>query len=279
MYSVFLSDNPVSDQSIFEFISNSPVERLAPDALAFLQSSSVTYSQVVDHFGPGSYIVHQRDYRHHFPKLIAFDMDSTLIRAECIDEMARAHGVFDQVSEITRQAMAGGLEFNESLKNRLSLLKGMPEQDVHKVWQNIEYQWGAFKLFDELKLRGVKTAVLSGGFTWFAERVAADLGIDYIVANTLDIDCGCLTGTVTGDIVNAEVKANSLVSIAERLGVDMIDTVAVGDGANDLAMMSAAGLGVAIHGKPKVVAAADAAINNGGIERLINLLGYSLSKS
>jgi len=279
MYSVFLLDRPVNDGLISEFKACAPVERLAPDALLFSDPTMQSEEQIKAHFGEGSYLVHDRDYLAELPKLIAFDMDSTLIRAECIDEMARAYSVYDEVSEITRQAMRGELDFNQSLEGRLALLKGMPEQDVYSVWQAIDYQWGAHTLFEFLKTHGVKTAILSGGFTWFAERVAAELGVDFIVANTLEIQDKVLTGNVVGEIVNAQVKAHSLQAIAQKLGVDIRDTVAVGDGANDLQMMSVAGLGVAIHGKPAVVEKADAAINRGGIDRLINLLGYSLSNS
>ncbi len=268
MYFSFLADQPLQ-QSCIDLIKASSTQfiQTADDAF-WCQSPTVPQE-----LPAGVLYQTERNWRDNPPKLIAFDMDSTLIRAECIDEMARTYGVYDEVAQTTERAMRGELDFNGSLLTRLGLLKGMPIEQMLSVYDRIEYQWGADQLFKTLSDMGIKTAVLSGGFTWFAERVAKRLNIDHIKANVLAIEDDQLTGAVVGDIVNAQVKADTLVQLADEYQIDLTDTIAVGDGANDLTMMGVAGLGVAIHGKPAVVEQAETAINVGGIDRLLQLIG------
>lgn len=269
MYFSFLADQPLDKQTIAAVKKNAEQFELTGQDAFWCKGLSAEID-----LPTGTSYFSERNWRTEPPQLIVFDMDSTLIRAECIDEMARSYGVYDQVAETTAKAMRGELDFNESLRARLGLLAGMPVSQLEQVHDTIELQWGALSLFNELHKRGIKTAILSGGFTWFANKLAAKLGIDAVVANELEIAGDQLTGKVLGDIVNAQLKADSLVALAQRYNIDLADTVAVGDGANDLVMMKTAQLGVAIHGKPAVVEQADTAINEGGIDRLMQLLGW-----
>ena len=271
MYFSFLADQPLDQQTITKIKESSEqFELTAADAFWCRGTPPAV------NLPTGTSYCSERNWRAEPPQLIVFDMDSTLIRAECIDEMARSYGVYDQVAETTAKAMRGELDFNESLRARLGLLAGMPVSQLKQVHDSIDLQWGALSLFDELHKRGIKTAILSGGFTWFADQLASKLGINAVVANELEMADDQLTGRVLGTIVNAQVKADSLVALAQRYNIDLADTVAVGDGANDLVMMQTAQLGVAIHGKPAVVEQADTAINVGGIDRLMQLLGWRI---
>ncbi|CAN0282565.1 unnamed protein product, partial [Chrysoparadoxa australica] len=185
-------------------------------------------------------------------RLIVFDMDSTLIREEVIDELAREAGVGEQVVEITEATMRGELDFRESLRKRVSLLEGLPETVLEKVASQLHLNDGADRLIKQLRELGFKTAILSGGFDYFGNHLREKLGIDYVYANKLEIVDGKLTGKVLGDIVDADRKAALLAQLAAEQGLTLQQTIAVGDGANDLKMLGIAGMGVAFHAKPVV---------------------------
>jgi phosphoserine phosphatase len=206
-------------------------------------------------------------------RMIAFDMDSTLIQAEVIDELARHHGVVDQVSKITEAAMNGELDFNESLERRLSLLRGLNEEVMQEIAKTLPLTPGAMRLMRTVRALGYKTAILSGGFTYFGRYLQKLLGIDYVHANELEIVNGTLTGRVLGPIVNGQRKAELLKEIAGREQIRLEQVVAVGDGANDLPMIGAAGLGIAFHAKPKVRESAEQQISTVGLDGILYLLG------
>jgi len=208
-------------------------------------------------------------------RLVAFDMDSTLINAEVIDELAGIHGVRDAVAEITERAMQGELNFQESFRARAGLLKGLPESALKTVANSVALNDGAHRLIRALKHFGYKTAILSGGFQYVGEHLKQELGIDYVFANELEIVAGVMTGEVRGDIVDAAKKAALLEEIAEREGIELEQTIAIGDGANDLPMLSRAGLGVAYHAKPVVKESASHAISNFGLDSVLYLMGFS----
>jgi phosphoserine phosphatase len=204
--------------------------------------------------------------------LCVMDMDSTLISIECIDEIADMVGIKPQVAAITERAMQGELDFAQSLRERVALLKGLSEADLMRVLnERLQLNPGAKKWIETCKKNNITTLLVSGGFTFFAERVKAMLGLDYAVSNTLEIIDGKLTGRVLGDIVDAQVKANELTKLRDHLGLAATQTIAVGDGANDLKMMAAAGVGVAYHAKPVVQAQASYALNHVGLDGVINL--------
>ncbi len=208
-------------------------------------------------------------------RLIAFDMDSTLIQAEVIDELAKHAGVGKQVSEITERAMQGELDFKQSFTERLSLLKGLPETTLAEVAAGLVLTEGAEKLTSTVKKLGYKTVILSGGFTYFGRILQKKLGIDYVFANELEIENGLLTGRVTGEIVDGARKAALLASIAQNEGFSLEQTIAVGDGANDLPMLSIAGLGIAFRAKPLVKASAKQSLNMLGLDGILYLMGLS----
>ncbi|PCR96623.1 phosphoserine phosphatase SerB [Pseudomonas sp. FW215-R2] len=207
-------------------------------------------------------------------RLAVFDMDSTLIEAEVIDELAKAAGVGDQVSEITERAMAGELDFRASFKERLALLKGLDVGVLDSIGASLRLTEGAETLFAELKRLGYKTAILSGGFTYFAKQLQAKLGIDYVFANELEVVDGKCTGVAIEPIVDAQRKADLLKQLAEKEGLRLEQTIAVGDGANDLPMLAIAGLGVAFRAKPLVKQSAKQAISTLGLDGVLYLLGF-----
>lgn len=206
-------------------------------------------------------------------RLIVFDMDSTLIECEVIDELARAAGVGDRVAAITEAAMRGEIPFNESFERRLAALAGLEETVLEQIARELPVTEGAERLIANLKRLGYKIGILSGGFSYFAERLKARLGLDCVSANELDIVDGRLTGLVRGEIVNGEKKAELLRGMAQQLGIDMRQTIAVGDGANDLPMLAIAGLGVAFHAKPLVRETARHSISTLGLDSILYLLG------
>ncbi|WP_130927043.1 phosphoserine phosphatase SerB [Pseudomonas sp. Sample_14] len=207
-------------------------------------------------------------------RLAVFDMDSTLIEAEVIDELAQAAGVGDRVSEITERAMAGELDFRASFKERLALLKGLDVSVLDSIGASLRLTEGAETLFAELKRLGYKTAILSGGFTYFAKQLQAKLGIDYVFANELEVVDGKCTGVAIEPIVDAQRKADLLKELAHKEGLRLEQTIAVGDGANDLPMLAIAGLGVAFRAKPLVKQSAKQAISTLGLDGVLYLLGF-----
>jgi len=206
-------------------------------------------------------------------RLILFDMDSTLIQCEVIDELAKKAGVGKQVAEITEDAMQGKIDFKESFRRRMMLLKGMDESVLEGIANSLPITEGAPRLISNLKRLGYKVGILSGGFTYFAQYLQRKLGIDYVHANELDFKDGKLTGLVKGDIVDGNRKAELLQHIAKKEGLSLKQVIAVGDGANDIPMLKLAGLGVAFHAKPKVKEQAKVGISTLGLDGVLYLLG------
>lgn len=207
-------------------------------------------------------------------RLICFDMDSTLIKTEVIDELAKRAGVGEQVQEITARAMRGEIDFRESFKERVALLKGLDESVMKDIAEHLPITEGVERLMYVLKRYGYKIAILSGGFTYFGNYLKERFGIDYVYANNLEIVNGKLTGRYVGDIVDGKRKAELLQLLAQVENVDIAQTIAVGDGANDLPMLSVAGLGIAFHAKPKVKANAKQSINTIGLDGVLYFLGF-----
>ena len=208
-------------------------------------------------------------------RLVVFDMDSTLIDAEVIDELAHEAGVGGQVAAITEAAMQGEIDFKASFTQRMALLKGLDASVLQSVAERLRLNEGAEHLIYTLKKLGFKTAIVSGGFTFFGEYLQQRLGVDYVYANQLDIEDGLVTGRVTGEIIDGQRKAELLRQIAQREGLMLQQVIAVGDGANDLPMLSIAGLGIAFRAKPLVKASAKQSISNLGLDGILYLLGYS----
>jgi phosphoserine phosphatase len=205
--------------------------------------------------------------------LCVMDMDSTLISIECIDEIADMINIKPQVAAITERAMRGELDFAQSLRQRVALLKGLQESDLIRVVdERLSLNPGVIELIAACKQNKIATLLVSGGFTFFADRVKTMLGLDYAKSNTLEIIDGQLTGNILGNIVDAQTKANALVSLRELLGLSAAQTIAIGDGANDLKMMAIAGISVAYHAKPIVQQQATYALNHVGLEGVLNLL-------
>ncbi|AVS70214.1 phosphoserine phosphatase SerB [Paracidovorax avenae] len=211
-------------------------------------------------------------------KLIAFDMDSTLINIECVDEIADAAGRKAEVAAITEAAMQGLItDYKESLRQRVALLRGVGVEHMEQVFrERLRFNPGAKELITAAKAAGLATLLVSGGFTFFSDRVRAGLGIDLSRANVLEIEDGRLTGRMVdqpwGDICDGAEKRRTLLEVASLMGIDPAQAIAVGDGANDLPMMGVAGLSVAFHAKPAVRAQARVAINEGGLDRLLEIL-------
>jgi len=205
--------------------------------------------------------------------LCVMDMDSTLISIECIDEIADMINIKPEVAAITERAMRGELDFAQSLRQRVALLQGLQESDLMRVLdERLKLNPGAIELIAACKKNNITTLLVSGGFTFFADRVKAMLGLDYASSNTLEIIDGKLTGQLLGDIVDAQTKADKLDSLRQQLGLTTAQTIAIGDGANDLKMMAAAGVGIAYHAKPIVQLQASYALNYVGLDGVLNLL-------
>jgi phosphoserine phosphatase len=213
-------------------------------------------------------------------KLVAFDMDSTLINIECVDEIAAAAGRKAEVATITEAAMRGEIaDYKDSLRRRLALLAGVPESALHEVYaKHLQLNPGVEPFVQACRAAGLKTLLVSGGFTFFSERVRQRLGLDFARANVLEIDAGALTGRLVdrpwGDIVDGAEKKRVLLEVCELMGIEPAQAIAVGDGANDLPMMGVAGLSIAYHPKPAVQAQAMVAILQGGMDRVLELFRF-----
>ena len=206
-------------------------------------------------------------------KLIVFDMDSTLIQHEVIDEMAMVYGIGDKVKLITERAMNGELQFDDALKERVALLKGFPKKEMETIAARLKLTPGAKKLIEVVRSRGYKTAIVSGGFQYFADGIQKRLGIDYVFANHLDWDGDVLSGKVNGTIVNAEFKARMIETLAAQEKISIEEVVAVGDGANDIPMLLKAGFGIAFHAKEKVKKMAKHQMGHGPMTVILYFLG------
>lgn len=211
-------------------------------------------------------------------RLLLADMDSTMIRQECIDELAALAGVGEHVAAITARAMNGELDFEAALNERVGLLRDLPEEVITRVWQErITFMPGGHLLVATMRAHGAYAALVSGGFTSFTEKVAQALGFDEHRANTLLAEGGKLTGQVARPILGKQAKLDALLDLSTRLGIDPAQAIAVGDGANDLAMLHRAGMGVALHAKPSVAAECDLRVNHGDLTALLYLQGYARS--
>lgn len=259
--------NIVNTPTVVECLSS-----LLPDNMLALRQALLQLSsdlQLDIHLQENTY-----DSRHR--RLVCFDMDSTLIDAEVIDELAKEIGLGEQVAAITESAMRGDIAFNESFRQRMALLEGLDETVLTSIAERLELNPGVEKLLANLNKQGYKTAILSGGFDYFGRYLQSKLGVDYVYANTLDIVDGKVTGKVNGDIVNGERKAELLKLLAEKEGLSLSQVVAVGDGANDLPMLGLAGMGVAFRAKPKVKAAADFNVSFSGLDSILYLMGFNV---
>jgi phosphoserine phosphatase len=241
----------------------------APESLNSLRASllALSHSSAIDL----AIRAVNHDYRHF--RLAVFDMDSTLIEAEVIDELAKEAGVGEHVAAVTAAAMRGELDFQQSFRKRVSFLKGLSEKRLTAVAERILLTNGTERLFRVLKRIGIKTAVCSGGFTFMGERLQQRLGIDYVYANELEIKNGVVTGEVPLEVIDGNKKAELVKQIAAREGVALDQVIAVGDGANDLPMINLAGMGVAFRAKPIVRASAKYSVSNAGIDALLYLIG------
>ncbi len=218
-----------------------------------------------------TYMMGQRDLSEF--KLVAMDMDSTLITIECIDEIADMQGLKPQVAAITEAAMRGELDFSASLKQRVALLEGLDASALQRVYdERLKLSPGAETMLAAVQKAGLKTLLVSGGFTFFTERLKARLGLDYTYANELEIVDGKLTGRVLGGIVDAEEKQRTVERVCKEMGISPSEAIVMGDGANDLKMMGIAGLSVAFRAKPVVRSQADVALNFVGLDGLLNVL-------
>jgi len=218
---------------------------------------------------------HVDDIYRHARRLVVFDMDSTLIQGEVINILAQHAGAGDQVAEITAAAMNGEMDFKDSFARRVALLKGLDERVLSEVAQKLPLTEGAERVITTLKRLGYKIGIISGGFDYFGEYLQKRLGLDYVFANVLEIKDGKVSGNITGDIIDGPRKADILKTIARVENISLQQTIAVGDGANDLPMISIAGLGIAYHAKPVVKENAEKSISNIGLDGLLYLMGIS----
>ena len=262
---VLLGNEHESDKSVVEFSvrgTPSDAEKMKKAFITISQNTGVDIAFQADN-------IFRRNRR-----LICFDMDSTLIQTEVIDELAIKAGVGDQVKAITEAAMRGDIDFNESFIQRVELLKGLDESVMKEIAENLPITEGAERLFKTLKMYGYKTAILSGGFTYFGNYLKSKLEVDYVFANDLEIKDGKLTGKHRGEIVDGNKKAELLKLLAFKEDIHLEQVIAVGDGSNDLPMLQLAGLGIAFHAKPKVKASARHHISTIGLDAILYLLGF-----
>ncbi len=262
---VLLNDYHTNDKSVVEFSvrgTPSDTEAMKKEFMSISKEGGIDIAFQADN-------IFRRNRR-----LVCFDMDSTLIQTEVIDELAVKAGVGDQVKAITEAAMRGEIDFNESFIQRVALLKGLDESVMKNIAENLPLTEGAERLFKTLKKYGYKTAILSGGFTFFGNYLKNQLDIDYVFANELEIVDGKLTGHHSGEIVNGEKKAELLKLLAFKEDIHLEQVIAVGDGSNDLPMLKLAGLGIAFHAKPKVKASAKNHISTIGLDAILYLLGF-----
>ena len=278
-----ISENSLNIEDILRLSGRAPLHKGGETARACVELSVRGYPLDLDTMKErfmeisqelGVDISYQEDniYRRN-RRLVVFDMDSTLIQQEVIDELAREAGVYQEVSHVTELAMRGELDFKQSLARRVALLKGLDSATLDKVADRLVLTEGAERLLHALKTFGYKTAVLSGGFTYFGQRLQKRLGLDYVYANELEIVDGRLTGKVVGTIVDGNRKAELLEEIAEKERISLEQVIAVGDGANDLPMLRVAGLGIAFHAKPLVKRSARQSISTLGLDGILYLLG------
>lgn len=278
-----ISDNTLNIEDILRLSGRTPLNQGGETSRACIELSVRGYPLDLDSMKErfieisqdlGIDISFQEDniYRRN-RRLVVFDMDSTLIQQEVIDEIAREAGLYDEVSAVTEQAMRGELDFKQSLIRRVSLLEGLDESVLEKVANRLVLTEGAERLIRALRTFGYKTAVISGGFTYFGRRLQEKLGLDYMHANELEIRDGRLTGNVLGEIIDGQRKAELLKDIADREEISLEQVIAVGDGANDLPMLRVAGLGIAFHAKPLVKRSARQSISTLGLDGILYLMG------
>ena len=243
------------------------------------QTKLAFQNDIMDCTRPGLDISFQKDdiYRRS-RRLICFDMDSTLVGAECIDELAEKAGVGEQVKAITESAMRGEIDFKESFTRRVALLKGLDVSVMDDIARNLPLNEGLERMMKILKRVGYKTAILSGGFTYFGKYLQQKFGFDYVYANELEVENGKLTGRYVGEVVDGRRKAELLRLLCQFEGIDVAQSVAVGDGANDLPMIGTAGLGIAYHAKPKVKATAEQNLSTVGLDGILYFLGLKDSQ-
>lgn len=262
---MLLNNYDTNDKSVVEFsVRGTPddAEAMKKEFLAISKEGGIDIAFQADN-------IFRRNRR-----LVCFDMDSTLIQTEVIDELAVKAGVGDKVKTITEAAMRGEIDFNESFIQRVALLKGLDESVMKDIAENLPLTEGAERLFKTLKKYGYKTAILSGGFNYFGNYLKSKLDIDYVFANELEIIDGKLTGRHSGEIINGEKKAELLKLLAFKEDIHLDQVIAVGDGSNDLPMLKQAGLGIAFHAKPKVKASAKNHISSIGLDAILYLLGF-----
>jgi len=242
------------------------------DLPSALSEQSTTLIQKLSQEAKIDYALLPADLQLHDFKLLVMDMDSTLITIECIDEIADMQGLKSEVAAITEAAMRGELDFAESLQHRVALLKGLDESALANVFeQRLELTLGAHSMLHAMKQAGLRTVLVSGGFTYFTERLEHELELDVSHANRLEVIDGKLTGRVLGNIVDAQAKKSTVIEQSAELGVPTSAAIVIGDGANDLAMMSVAGLSIAFRAKPVVQAKAKVALNYSGLDGVLNL--------
>jgi len=260
-----LGDNGDNMMSVIEFsLRGEPndIKKLKEDFITVSKETGIDIAFQADN-------IFRRNRR-----LVCFDMDSTLIQTEVIDELARCAGVYDEVSAITESAMRGEIDFKQSFTKRVSLLKGLDVSVMKNIAENLPLTEGVERLFRTLKKYGYKTAILSGGFNYFGNYLKSKLDIDYVYANELEVKDGKLTGNYVGDIVDGAKKAEMLKLISFKEDIHLEQVIAVGDGSNDLPMIQLAGLGIAFHAKPKVKATAQHAISENGLDTILYLIGF-----